>query len=170
MLLIQRCFAIAAVLAMVHGTLGRVQAQTPGRGLVDGSECSADSLGKAAASDTSKMRRRTVSLPLGEATEGGEATVYYEAGRPRVVVIVYGGEMGQEIRRYYLATPTEYVVQREQVRYEVPITVQSTPRIVSRLPSVLYVCGARTRETLAADDVRDIRSALDSTLAMFRRK
>ena len=96
--------------------------------------------------------------------------MYSEGGRPRVVVVVYAGEMGREVVRYYLSSNKRYVVEREQIRYELPTSVQPTPHIVSRLPSVLYVCGAGTVQLLAPDDVKEVRSALDSTLALFRKK
>jgi len=132
-------------------------------------ECSLDSLGGVAALDTAKLRRRTASLPVGESTEGGEVTVFYQADRPRVVVVVYAGEMGMETVRYNLYSASAYLVEREQVRYAVPISIKSTPHVVSRLPSVVYVCGSRTLEPLADNDLRDIRNALDSSLALLRR-
>lgn len=165
---IQWWLSLTGAVAILNGAVGRL---SPQRARFDaGSECSVDSLGQAVAVDTTHMRRWTMSLPVGESTEGGEATVYYEAGRPRVVVILYAGEMGREIVRYYLLSSKRYVVVREQLRYEMPITIQSTPHIVWRLPSVLYVCGAQTLDPLRANDVEDIRDSLDSTLALFRGK
>lgn len=175
MLLMQRIMTLGTMIALTtspisgHSGLARSRARVSADASVGREECSIDSLGSAVASDTTKMQRRTMALPLGEATEGGEATIYYRRGRPRVVVVVYAGEMGQESRRYFLASPTNYVVERELIRYEVPITVQSVPRIISRLPAVLYVCGGQMHEALDSADVRDIRGALDSALVRFRR-
>ena len=170
MSLSERRLVVAATVIIASAAVARLGAQAPGRATATDGDCSLDSLGLAAAADTSHMQHRTSPLPVGESTEGGEATVYYDGGRPRVVVILYAGEMGREVVRYYLYSSKRYVVEREQLRYEVPISVQSTPHIVSRLPSVLYVCGAGTVQSLTPDDVKDIRSALDSTLALFRKK
>lgn len=158
--------AMATCIAALCGS-GRAE-PAPARPSI-GTVCSLDSLGRAAAMDTVKMQRRTAPLPLGESTEGGEASVYYDAGRPRVVVIAYFGEMGKEVLRYSLLSANSYVVERQQVRYRRPITIEPVPHVISRLPSVVYVCDSRSIAPLSAADSKEIGQALGSTLARFPR-
>jgi hypothetical protein len=127
--------------------------------------CSVDSLGKAMAVDTAKLKRRTSELPVGEATEGGEVTVYTENGRARVVVILSAGEMGRSIVRYFLVTPREYVVQYEQLRYEMPLRFNPSAKLVSRLTSTRYVCDTSELQVPDPDERARIDSELTATLS-----
>jgi len=115
------------------------------------------------------MERRTLRLAVGEASDGGETTIYYQAGQPRVIAILYGGEMGQLTDRYYLAGRHAYVLQRERLRYAKPLTVQSDAPVVSRLPSVLYVCGQSELSQFDPKEVEHLKAALDSALARASR-
>lgn len=127
--------------------------------------CSMDAIGRTAAVDTSRMRRLTRALAPGESAEGGEMTAYFQQDQPRVVVIQYFGETGKTIVRYFLASPDQYLVEREELRYARPISINSRPTIVARLPTTLYVCGTTSTAPSAPADVKQVRAELDSALA-----
>jgi hypothetical protein len=127
-------------------------------------DCSADSLSQAVAIDVSHLRHRRKLVETDQATGGEEVTVYYDADRPRMAVVKFGGEMGQTTLRYYLTSSSKYVVDWEEIRYGVPITVQATPRVVSRLRAVVYVCDSTTVDPLTREKIADIRMTLDSAL------
>ncbi len=132
--------------------------------------CTIDVLGRAAVVDTSRMRHVSRSSAPSESAEGGRTTVYFQDDRPRVIIIQYFGETGQVVVRYYLATPQQYVVQREELRYAAPISVQSHPVIVSRLPSTLYVCAGKSVDPLDADEKHGIQTDMDSTLVWLQNR
>jgi hypothetical protein len=131
--------------------------------------CTIERLGRAAAADTSRLRRVKLESAPSESAEGGETTAYYDGDQPRVIVTNYFGETGRAVVRYYLASRDQYVVQREELRYAEPISVQSHPVVSVRIPSTLYVCGRSSKSPLASDDVAHIRSDLDSTLAQLHK-
>jgi hypothetical protein len=132
--------------------------------------CTVDVLGRGVVVDTLRMRRVSRSSAPSESAEGGKTTVYYQGDRPRVITIQYFGETGQAIVRYYLTTPQQYVVQREELRYAAPVSVQSHPVIVSRLPSTLYVCAGKSVDPLDADEKHGIQTDMDSTLIWLQNR
>src|SRR5216117_1068998 len=115
--------------------------------------CSVETLGLAAAVDTAQLRRvRRESAP-GKSPEGGETTIYYQRDRPRVIIILYYGETGRTVVRYYLAAPDQFLVQQEVIGYEEPITHRAPPVIASRQPSTLYVCGETLKEAIGQEEL-----------------
>ncbi len=131
--------------------------------------CTIESLGRAAAADTSRLRRISLKSAPSASAEGGETTAYYDGDQPRVIVTTYFGETGRATVRYYLAGRNQYLVEREELRYAEPISVQSHPIVSIRIPSTVYICGKTSKSPKALDDVAQIRSDLDSTLAQLRR-
>lgn len=131
--------------------------------------CTIESLGRAAAADTARLRRVNLKSAPSASAEGGETTAYYDGDQPRVIVTNYFGETGRAVVRYYLAGRDQYLVQREELRYAEPISVQSHPIVSIRIPSTVYICGRTSKSPLASDDVAQIRSDLDSTLAQLLR-
>jgi len=132
--------------------------------------CTADMLGRGAVLDTSRLRRVSRSSAPSESAEGGRTTVYFQDHRPRVIVIQYFGETGQVTVRYYLTRPQEYMVQREELRYAAPISVQSHPLIASRILSTLYECAGRSVDPLDAEERRGIQTDVDSTLKWLQNR
>lgn len=127
--------------------------------------CSLEALGRAAAVDTTRLRRVKRDAAPGKSAEGGETTIYYQGDRPRVIVISYYGETGRTVVRYYLAAPDQFLVQQEVIDYAEPISTRAQPVIASRLPSSLYVCGETVRDPVTQEDLAEIRSDLRAALA-----
>ena len=126
--------------------------------------CSMERLGRAAAADTSHLRRvRRESAP-GKSAEGGETTIYYEGDRPRVVVISYYGETGRTVVAYYLAAPDQFLVQQEALEYAEPISTRGQPVITTRVPSTLYICGEAVIDPVGQDELAQLRSDLRAVL------
>jgi NTF2 fold immunity protein len=159
----------STVAVIVAGGLRRTISLAPRAALVRES-CTVEALGRAAAADTSRLRRvRLTSPPPSPSAEGGETTAYYDGDKLRVIVIQYYGETGMAVVRYYLAGRDQYLVQREELRYTEPISVQSHSIIATRIPSTVYVCGRTSKASLATDNVAQLRSDLESVLAQLRR-
>ncbi len=126
--------------------------------------CSVQMLARAAAVDTSRLRRVNVAQAPDKSAEGGETTFYYQGDEPRVVVITFYGETGRTVVRYYLAARDKYVAEQEVITYAEPISVRSRPVIIARQPSVLYVCGESRKDPLNRDELEAIGSDLRSVL------
>lgn len=127
--------------------------------------CSVEALGRAAAVDTTRLRRVDRDAAPGKSAEGGETTIYYQGDRPRVIVISYYGETGQTVVRYYVAAPDQFLVQQEVLEYAAPISTRAQPLIASRLPSTLYVCGETVKDPVSQEVLARIRSDLRAVLA-----
>ena len=130
--------------------------------------CSLSVLGEAAAVDTSVLER--VVRPSGplSSTEGSETTFYLEKGTPRVVRVVYYGETGQATVTYFLASSKDFVLEREEVEYKEPISIQRQPRISSRVRSTLFVCADKVVDPLGAGGRELAMTELDSAIAWLR--
>lgn len=131
--------------------------------------CSIERIGRAAAADTSRLRRVKLEFAPGASSEGGETIVYFDGAQPRVIVITYFGETGRAVIRYYLAAPDQYLVEREELRYTASIGTRSRPVATVRIPSTIYVCGSVSENPLTSNNVAHIRSDLDSTMARLHR-
>ncbi len=130
-----------------------------------GDTCSVEALGRAAAVDTAPLRRVKRESAPGRSAEGGRTTIYYDGPQPRVIVITYFGETGRSVTHYYLASPDQFLVQQEIIRYEEPITHQLPPVIASRQPSTLYVCGETLKDPISQQELQEIRGDLRAVLA-----
>ena len=86
------------------------------------------------------MERETLKGPLAGTSEGAEVTVYYASHAPRLIVATFFGETGRATNRYYLRDTATFVLEREELDYARPISVERRPRIVSRVKSVTYFC------------------------------
>jgi hypothetical protein len=156
---------LASAAMVLAATIVGVPQSTQRALLVPTDSCSLEALGRAAAADTSHLRRVTHNSTPGKSGEGGETTLYYDGDRPRVVVITYFGETGQTVVWYYLAAPDQYIVQQEVIEYDQPISSRSQPVIARRLPSTLYVCGDTVRDPVSEHELAQIRSDLRAVLA-----
>jgi len=132
-------------------------------------ECDYASLGKAVARDTINLRRVQTDFPSEESTGGAVLTAYMEGHEPRIIILTFFGELGKAVTKYYLATSRDYVVEREDLRYAAPINIEPQPRVVSRLPIVVYVCEGESQIRADTGDLRRFRSHLDSALAVLHR-
>jgi len=130
--------------------------------------CDIERLERAAATDTTRLKRIKLDAAPDQSAEGGETVAYFDCKQPRVIVITYFGETGRAIVRYYLADRDHYLVEREKFRYKQPISVQSRPVLLARIPSAKYVCGKNAVDPVSPDDLAHARSALESTLADLR--
>lgn len=159
-----RLAALVAATAAIYLPPGKYSSS--GRPL--GDTCSTNILARAAATDTTHLRRVEWDSAPTKSAEGGHTTVFYEGARPRVVVVMYYGETGRTVARYYLATPGQYLVEQEVVEYAEPITANSQPTLKSRRPSTLYVCGGAVQDGLVQDELATLQADLDSVLQMSK--
>lgn len=166
--LVIRWLVVAASLVGLHASAPRLVAQT-GTGTDALGDCSVDSLARAMVIDTSRLLHRTMDLSTDESSEGGTATIYFAADRPRVVNVAYYGDMGRATYRYFLLSPSRYVVQQETVQYKLPISKSSQAQIRSRVQTIIYVCDSQVSDLVTPQDVAKMRATLDSTLARSRR-
>lgn len=127
--------------------------------------CSIETLGRAAAADTTKLQRVTKESAPGRSAEGGETTVYLENKQPKVVVVVYYGETGKTVARYYLSAATDYLVEQEVIGYRQPLSSKSQPAVAFRVPSVTYVCGATVKSPVSERELSDLQSDLKTVLS-----
>lgn len=131
--------------------------------------CNPKELGAAVAADTTKLKRSNLDFSWPEATEGASLTVYDARKEPKVIVLRFLGELGQATNAYYLLDARNYVLVRDELQYAAPVDVDPHAQIVSRLPSVLYVCSGKPRGALNSADAAVFMGQLDSAVATFRR-
>lgn len=104
--------------------------------------CSVATLAHALAADTTRLRRVRRGGAGGRSTEGTDASLFYDGATPRVIHAVYYGETGTLTLRYYLQDSVSFVVDRDEVRYERPITAGPV-RVATRTRSFTYFCRGR---------------------------
>ncbi len=126
--------------------------------------CSVKALARAAAADTTRLRRVAWDSAPGKSAEGGQTTVFYDGIQPRVILITYYGETSRTVARYYLAAPDQYIVEQETVEYAEPIGVKAHPVLKSRRPSTIYVCGQQAQDGVEPNEFALVRTDLKSVL------
>lgn len=140
-------------------------AQAPGREAA----CDFKALGAAVAADTAHLRRTQLDFDWAEATAGASLTLYRDRAAPKVIVLNFLGELGRTRNTYYLVDKRNFVLERDELRYAAPTDVEAHPRIVSRLPTVVYFCSGVAQMRADSVDFRRFAAQLDSALATVRR-
>lgn len=149
------------VIACMGSSAGRRSAGTP-RSLPD--TCSAESLGRVFATDTSHLQRVRREGPSAGSTEGMALTVYYLDRSPKVIAVEYLGETGAVSTTYFLRTAQDFVADREQLEYSQPVSM-GEPVIISRLREITYFCGGKPLVTRYARVASEMKNRLDSLMA-----
>lgn len=107
--------------------------------LTSSDSCDVQSLGRALAVDTTRLRRVTREGLSTGSLEGTTLTVYSDRTRPRVVVTTDFGETSRTLTTYYLLTPGDFVAEREEIYYQRSLGA-GTPQTRSRVKRILYFC------------------------------
>jgi hypothetical protein len=105
--------------------------------------CSMDRLARAAAADTTQLRREQRRYFSESLHQMVEPRIYADKEGPRVVVLSILGETGATYLTYWLLDDRSFLLERAELRYDVSVNIQSTPKIIARMPTVTYVCDGR---------------------------
>lgn len=153
-----------AGLVSAHTSRGYARATTTTR------TCDLAALGAAVAIDTSRLMKSSARFVSSESSEGGMVTAYTDANTVRALVLTFFGEQGRAVSRYYLTQSGDFVLIQEELRYAAPLSMEQSPRIVSRLPQIGYWCGGKLLRQLPDNSLADAKQALDSALALVHRR
>jgi len=130
--------------------------------------CDSAAVMRALAADTARMRRSSQRFFPAENSEGAHQTIYSDRQGPRVVSIVFLGETGRTRVTYFLGTPTSFFLQVDDERYAKPLSLASSPVVVSRDVHAGYVCAEKVRRSLADSAIVGWTTQLDSAIARAR--
>ncbi len=139
-----------------------VSAQTAPRST--GRGCDTTALARRIRFDTTGRAPSSYEGPVEGSSEGARIDVYFDAHRPRLLLVEYLGETGKLTYRFRLADSANYIVDRIESDYNAPIADSSFAGVARAGESRLFVCGGRPARPDQGELFKDASEVLESAM------
>ena len=130
--------------------------------------CDIETLGRALATDTSRLLRRERGGASDASTEGASVVEFTDtAGTRKQLAVIFYGETGNMQYRFHYADSSAFVVRVREEYYAVPITMGSSS-VASVFEAVRYFCKGKQLtvglDSMQLDELSRMQSQADSIL------